>query len=80
MSERHSVYKHDNKFLEEHQKKYEELKTERERQRRDRMEEMQKMMELQQEEMANKYKSHHDIRSTYIDPREEERKIGLQKK
>ena len=80
MSERHSLYQHDNKFLEEHEKKYEEMRNEREKQRRDRMEQMERMMEMQQEEMMNKYKSHHQLKMNYVDPKEEERKQGLEKK
>ena len=45
------------------------------------MEELEKMLELQQEEMAQKYKANYEGgKNNYIDPKEIERKIALEKK
>ena len=44
------------------------------------MEELEKMLELQQEEIVNKYKSSYDGKNIYVDPKEIERKMGLEKK
>lgn len=38
------------------------------------------MLELQQEEIVNKYKSNYDGKNNYVDPKEMERKMGLEKK
>lgn len=38
------------------------------------------MIEMQQEEQQNKYKSNFQIRTNYIDKKEEERKIAMEKK
>lgn len=35
---------------------------------------------MQEEEVQTKYKSSYDLKSTYVDHKEEERKAGLEKK
>ena len=44
------------------------------------MEEYERMIEMQQEEQQNKYKSNFQIRTNYIDKKEEERKMAMEKK
>lgn len=38
------------------------------------------MLEIQQEELQSKYNSTYELKSNYVDPKDEERKAGLEKK
>ena len=65
------MFQIDLKGIEDHERKYEEMRSERDQQRRERMEELEKMLELQQEEIQQKYKSSYDTKgSQYMDPKE----------
>ena len=80
-SERQSIYNPlDSRALEDHERKYEEMRAEKERIRREKMEETERLLEMQQEEMEQKYRSHHELKSVYVDPKNEARKEAQEKK
>ena len=56
------------------------MRAERERQRNEKLEETERMIELQREEMSNKYRSNYELRSVYVDPKVEARKEAMEKK
>jgi hypothetical protein len=55
------------------------MKAEQERKRRERFEEQERLLELQEEEQA-RYGGNYQPSSAPLDPREEERRIALEKK
>lgn len=81
-SERHSMFQIDIRAIEDHERRYDELKSERNVQRRERMDELEKIMDLQQEEVANKFKSNYEVgkKTDFIDSKEADRRMGQEKK